>query len=167
MNEFERISRNDEIRVNAVFPYNNWMAVFLAKDPFVPGSQCQHQGDGNGCPKLARMAPIPKRGSQNAPKFWRHEVGGDLAMAVRHYLREPDALTLSEIALMRAYVVQWIDSPAWDCNPSATAESIASRARRADGPIAPVALARSRAAARGAFLYARLDSAHDRYSAPG
>jgi len=71
------------------------------------------------------MAPIPKRGSQNAPKFWRHEVGGDLAMAVRHYLREPDALTLSEIALMRAYVVQWIDSPAWDCNPSATAESIA------------------------------------------
>lgn len=77
------------------------------------------------CGKLARMAPIPKRGSQNAPKFWRHEVGGDLAMAVRHYLREPDALTLSEIALMRAYVVQWIDSPAWDCNPSATAESIA------------------------------------------
>ena len=77
------------------------------------------------CGKLARMAPIPKRGSQNAPKFWRYEVGGDLAMAVRHYLREPDALTLSEIALMRAYVVQWIDSPAWDCNPSATAESIA------------------------------------------
>jgi len=53
MNEFERISRNDEIRVNAVFPYNNWMAVFLAKDPFVPGSQCQHQGDGNGCPQTA------------------------------------------------------------------------------------------------------------------
>ena len=46
-------------------------------------------------------------------------------MAVRHYLREPDALTVAEIVLMRAYVVHWIDSPAWDRNPSASAESIA------------------------------------------
>lgn len=65
------------------------------------------------------------RDDPRAPKYWQNETGGELAKAVRHYLNEPDALTPAEITLMRAYVIQWIDSPAWDRNPNATTESIA------------------------------------------
>jgi len=32
--------------------------------------------------------------------------------------RAPSAMTQSDIALMRAYLRQWIDSPVWDMNSS-------------------------------------------------
>ena len=53
-----------------------------------------------------------------------YETGVELKAAVQHYLVEPNAITMREVALMRAYVVQWIDSPAWDANPNASTESI-------------------------------------------
>lgn len=66
---------------------------------------------------------IPPRDSPLAPKFWRYETSGQLALAVRSYLYNPDAMTPRYIVYMRAYLVQWIDSPAWDANPAHTIRS--------------------------------------------
>lgn len=57
------------------------------------------------------------------PRYWQHETGGKLANAIRHYLnidRSSASLTPDEIALIRAYFEQWINSPLWDENPSLT-----------------------------------------------
>ena len=48
-----------------------------------------------------------------------HETGGQLVPAVMRYLNG-DRLTAVDIALIRAYLVQWIESPAWDQNPHLT-----------------------------------------------
>ena len=61
---------------------------------------------------------IPSRDAPDAPKFWRNETSGQLAIAVRAYLDNPEAMTLREIAYMRSYLRQWIESPAWDANPA-------------------------------------------------
>jgi hypothetical protein len=58
-----------------------------------------------------------------APKYWRYETSGELAIVVGVYLCGERPLTLREIALMRAYVKQWILSPVWDLNPAITDES--------------------------------------------
>ncbi len=65
----------------------------------------------NGAPAL------PDPADPRAPKYWKHETSGVVALAVGAFLRAPEALTNDEIAVMRAYVTQWIDSPAWDMNP--------------------------------------------------
>ena len=52
-----------------------------------------------------------------APKYWRNETSGVLATAIMRYLERREALTVRDIALIRAYIVQWIDSPVWEANP--------------------------------------------------
>lgn len=59
-----------------------------------------------------------------SPKFWRAEVTGELGRAVELYLHGRP-MTKRDIALMRFYLRQWIDSPVWDQCPSHDAESLA------------------------------------------
>jgi hypothetical protein len=48
-----------------------------------------------------------------APKYWMHETGGKLVAAVHRYLQDQPAHP-DDMSLLRAYLRQWIDSPAWD-----------------------------------------------------
>ena len=54
-----------------------------------------------------------------APKYWKNETSGLLALAVAAFIANPLGITEDEVHLMRAYCEQWIDSPAWDGNPHA------------------------------------------------
>jgi hypothetical protein len=54
-----------------------------------------------------------------APRYWRHETSGQL----ERYLNTVEPLTVRDVALIRAYFVQWIDSPVWDMNPAASEKS--------------------------------------------
>ena len=56
-----------------------------------------------------------------APKYWRYETGGELAPAIEAYL-VGKPLTIRQIALIRAYLYQWIKSPVW--GPSAELEAL-------------------------------------------
>lgn len=58
------------------------------------------------------------------PGYWMDETGGELASAVGAYIKGERFLTLRELALMRAYVKQWILSPVWDENPFQDAHGI-------------------------------------------
>jgi hypothetical protein len=62
-------------------------------------------------------SPIPAPGSASAPKYWRDEVGGQLRIAVENYLFDR-VMTIRDVAFMRAYFRQWINSPVWDMNPA-------------------------------------------------
>jgi hypothetical protein len=53
-----------------------------------------------------------------APKYWMHETGGELVPAVQQFLEAREPLTIRQLSLLRAYFVQWIDSPVWDQNPT-------------------------------------------------
>jgi hypothetical protein len=57
--------------------------------------------------------------SAKAPKYWKYEAGGNLVPAMERYLAL-DALTVQDIALIVAYLRQWVDSPVWQMNPYAT-----------------------------------------------
>lgn len=46
------------------------------------------------------------------PGYWMYEVGGELKSAVAAYLND-QPLSLREIALFRAYLIQWIDADVW------------------------------------------------------
>lgn len=72
---------------------------------------------------------LPAPGTADAPKYWRQETGGVLAAAIYLYLNEPENLTVGAIAWIRAYFIQWVDSPVWDQNPGHDDES---RAELAD-----------------------------------
>jgi len=61
--------------------------------------------------------------SSLAPKYWMHETSGVLALAVRKYLESPNKSTLAQLALLRMYFQQWVDSPVWDANPALDDES--------------------------------------------
>jgi len=58
------------------------------------------------------------------PLYWADEVGGELSLAVQQYVENPNRLTLKDVALIRAYLRQWIGSGVWDRNPNHTAESL-------------------------------------------
>ena len=47
-----------------------------------------------------------------APGFWRNETSGRLAPVVEAYLRG-DPLSAHQIGVLRSYLRQWIESPAW------------------------------------------------------
>ncbi len=47
-----------------------------------------------------------------APKYWMHEVGGNLVPAMKRYLEGTRAFP-DDVNLIRAYLRQWIDSPVW------------------------------------------------------
>jgi hypothetical protein len=59
---------------------------------------------------------LPPPDSPDAPKYWRHETGGELRIAVENYLNNR-LMTVRDVALMRAYLSQWIESPVWGMNP--------------------------------------------------
>lgn len=52
-----------------------------------------------------------------------HETGGELQPAVSAFLNG-ETLTIRQIALIRAYLKQWIDSPVWNMNPHMTTEGL-------------------------------------------
>jgi hypothetical protein len=52
-------------------------------------------------------------GPGDAPGYWRNETGGNLAPAVENFLRDPTSLNIYEVTLIRAYIEQWINAPAW------------------------------------------------------
>ena len=72
-----------------------------------------------------RALPPPE--SPDAPKYWRNETGGALRIAVENFLNNR-LMTVRDMALMRAYLSQWIDSPVWEMNPSLDAKGRASLA---------------------------------------
>jgi hypothetical protein len=51
--------------------------------------------------------------------YWQNETSGILRPAIEAYLRH-DQLAEADVAALRAYLRQWIMSPAWDRNPHAT-----------------------------------------------
>jgi hypothetical protein len=57
-----------------------------------------------------------------APRYWKNETSGLLALAVAAFINEPLGITQDEVDLLRAYVTQWIDSPTWEANPHACAQ---------------------------------------------
>lgn len=68
------------------------------------------------------------------PGYWMWETSGVLRPAIEVYLTGA-AMTPEQVAIMRAYLRQWIDAPVWDRNPHA-AESegaaLAAMRRRID-----------------------------------
>lgn len=71
-------------------------------------------------PRPAKPPGALDAADPDAPHFWKAEVTGLLAHAVRAYLENPNAMTVRDVAFMRSYLSQWIQSPAWDMNPHAT-----------------------------------------------
>ncbi|HEX4138339.1 MAG TPA: hypothetical protein VHY84_27260 [Bryobacteraceae bacterium] len=88
---------------------------------------------------MSPRAPSPSW--PDAPKYWNHETSGELAAVVLTYLSEPHLMTVRGIALMRAYLSHWVQSPAWDLNPEHTDRSRAALAdlRAGVGAIASAA----------------------------
>jgi hypothetical protein len=65
---------------------------------------------------------LSARESFRVPCHWTDEVSGQLAPAVKTYLkREP--LSRERVRLLREYFAQWIQSPVWDMNTHATKQS--------------------------------------------
>lgn len=62
---------------------------------------------------------LPHPESDEAPKYWLYETGGELAEAMRRYIGNEE-LSVRDLGLIRAYLRQWVDSPAWDANPAAS-----------------------------------------------
>lgn len=52
------------------------------------------------------------------PKYWMQETSGVLKPVIEKLLAFTD-LTHRDIAVLRLYFQQWVDSPAWDANPHA------------------------------------------------
>ncbi|HEY1301462.1 MAG TPA: hypothetical protein VGF07_13265 [Stellaceae bacterium] len=55
------------------------------------------------------------------PGYWMHETSGVLRPVVEVYLAGKP-LSPHQIAILRAYLRQWIMAPIWDCNPYASNE---------------------------------------------
>lgn len=70
---------------------------------------------------------LPAPDSAAAPKYWTFETGGELVPAVMRLLNH-EPLSERDIALIRAYCRQWIESPVWDMNPEADAADAATLA---------------------------------------
>jgi len=79
--------------------------------------------------RMASTSKLPPPGHPTAPNYWMWETSGHLADAVEQYLDDANACTLRQLALLRAYFKQWVDSPVWDMNPSHDEESRAELAR--------------------------------------
>lgn len=60
-----------------------------------------------------------------APGYWMRETSGVLKPAVERYLRG-ESLLPSDIAVLRSYLRQWINSPVWDENPHGGAATLSS-----------------------------------------
>lgn len=53
-------------------------------------------------------------------KYWRDYSDSRIPASVDRYIHGEE-LTVRDIALVRAYVMQWVDSPAWEENLSSQA----------------------------------------------
>jgi hypothetical protein len=102
---------------------------------------------------MATVLPSPD--SPNAPKYWRHETGGELRIAVETFLNNR-TMTIRQIALMRAYLRQWITSPVWDMNPAkdVASERALARLRSAIETLTSEAAIRK-------WIHQALDQGHD------
>jgi hypothetical protein len=68
---------------------------------------------------------IPRPEDPDAPKYWMNETSGVLKPIMRRLLSsEMLPLNPLEIAHLREYFRQWVDSPAWDQNPTHSAQSL-------------------------------------------
>lgn len=65
---------------------------------------------------------LSARESFRVPCHWTDEVSGQLAPAVKAYLKRQH-LSRAQVRVLRAYFVQWIQSPVWDMNTHATTQS--------------------------------------------
>jgi hypothetical protein len=81
--------------------------------------------------KLAVLRPplIPPS-HPDAPKYWMHETSGQLAAAIQRYLRSRRLMKVRDVAMMRAYFRQWINSPVWDQNPHESSRANLGELRR-------------------------------------
>ncbi len=59
---------------------------------------------------------LPAPDHPDAPKYWVLETGGELRPAIERYLCGM-APRGNDLALIRRYLKQWIDSPVWDRAP--------------------------------------------------
>ena len=50
--------------------------------------------------------------NDEVPGYWMHETSGELAPVVKRYL-EHQPMGGGDITIMRAYLRQWINAPAW------------------------------------------------------
>ena len=67
---------------------------------------------------MSAPAPkLPHPSHPDAPKYWMDETGGALALAVVRFVQDPASMNALDIALVRAYLAQWVNSPVWDMNP--------------------------------------------------
>ena len=64
------------------------------------------------------MTAHPALPAGMTPGYWMHETSGVLRPAIEAYLSDA-TMTDEQIAALRAYLRQWIMSPAWDANPHA------------------------------------------------
>jgi hypothetical protein len=62
---------------------------------------------------------------QEGPGYWMYETSGVLRPAMEAYLQHKELLSDEQIATLRAYFRQWIDSSVWDNNPHIDADSCA------------------------------------------
>ena len=69
----------------------------------------------------------------NEPRFWMNETSGVLAPVIEAYLNG-GILSAHQLAIMRAYLHQWIDAPVWkaDGDLEALRLSVDGIATRAD-----------------------------------
>jgi len=75
-------------------------------------------GSNTWCCDQCYQTRIP-RDDPRAPKYWMYETGGGLAQAVSRFVNQL-LMSPADIALMRAYCRQWIDSPVWERAPHMT-----------------------------------------------
>ena len=59
-----------------------------------------------------------------APRHWRDESSGELVRAIHHYLDNRRKLTFREVFVLKIYLRQWVDSPAWNAIPGASREKL-------------------------------------------
>jgi hypothetical protein len=71
---------------------------------------------------MSSPARLPALDSPDRPKYWRSETSGRAAIAVNAFV-SGEPMTRNEVDYMRAYIMQWIDSPAWDAKPLANDET--------------------------------------------
>ena len=65
---------------------------------------------------------LSARESFRVPCHWTDEVSGQLAPAVQAYLKH-QRLSRVQVRVLRAYFLQWIQSPVWDMNTHTTKQS--------------------------------------------
>ena len=70
------------------------------------------------------IVSVPPR--EPAPKYWMYEAGGLLRPAMERYIRR-EPLSPLDLALIAAYLRQWVASSLWDTFPDDNDPGIAER----------------------------------------